>query len=89
MPYRVVGALLEGIVQNDPPGVCRLLGDRARDQFSVMAGADGCAEATRKFHAAVAAAPPAYEGLQVTIETRGTTHDRERMPDRVGEGSAR
>ncbi|MDN5858989.1 MAG: hypothetical protein L0H84_10225 [Pseudonocardia sp.] len=73
VPYRVVGALLEGIVQNDPAGVCRLLGERARQQFSAKAGAANCAEATRTFHAAVAASPPAYEGLQVTLETRGAT----------------
>lgn len=66
-PDRVIGALLEGIVQDDVVGVCGLLDDRATTQFVVAANAPDCPTAVHSFNRAVAAAPPSYTRLDLQL----------------------
>ncbi|WP_219420415.1 hypothetical protein [Pseudonocardia nigra] len=63
-PERVFGALVEGIVQGDLPGVCGLLDDRAEQDFVRAAGAADCAAAVAAFHQAV---PPTLQSDDVSV----------------------
>jgi hypothetical protein len=69
-PERVLGALLEGIGQEDVPGVCGLLDTPARDAFIKASGAVDCPSAVAAFRAA-AGAPPRYENLDATTVKLG------------------
>jgi hypothetical protein len=69
-PNRVLPALLEGIAQEDVTGVCGLLDEPARRQFTAAARTATCPEAVSVFHAAAGPGIP-YEQLDVVAVPAG------------------